>query len=65
MNSPAEADLLRVRWFAQPNDLIGGWCAVTVNAPPSEGVGFIVADFITEATAKHIVALHNESLERR
>ena len=63
MSKQVEADpLLSVRWFAQPNDLIGGWCAMTVDAPPSEGIGLSVADFMTEAAARHIVALHNEAL---
>lgn len=42
-------------WFAQPNDLIGGWCVRTVDAPPSEGAGE-VADFIREEDARFIAA---------
>lgn len=42
-------------WFAQPNDLVGGWCVRTVDAPPSKGAGE-VADFIREEDARFIAA---------
>lgn len=69
--------VLARRWLAQPNDIAkkdmpaftlgGGWCITLadefVNGRPqlpNEGT-HIIAEFISEQVAKHIVALHNES----
>lgn len=49
-------------WYPKPNDLIGGWCVMNVDKPPSEvdnKTEFDVADFIPEPAARHIAALHN------
>lgn len=56
---------MNVRWFAHPNDLIGGWCVTTVDKPPSQHApgDFTVADFIDEATARYIAELHNSRLD--
>jgi hypothetical protein len=51
-------DVLRVPWFAVPNDLIGGWCVCDRPSPPSAG-GIEIADFVSEETAGHIAFLHN------
>lgn len=58
-------DLLAAKWYVQENDLIGGWCAMTSDDPPSEQKGFPVADFLTEEIAKHIVSVHNNWLALR
>lgn len=56
-----EASTLAAAWYAQPNDLIGGWCVMPSDQPPSSG-GPEVADFCTERIAGHIAELHNASL---
>lgn len=56
-----EASTLAATWYAQPNDLIGGWCVMASDEPPSSG-GPEVADFSTERLARHIAELHNASL---
>lgn len=56
-----EAEVLRRKWFAQENDLIGGWCVMPVNEPPSGGF-FAVADFVSEKIARYIAALHNAEI---
>lgn len=52
------------RWYALRNDVIGGWCVMPANQPPSWGIPE-VADFVSEQVASHIADLHNEWLERR
>lgn len=42
-------------WYLQRNDLIGGWCVKTVDAPPSEVPGE-VADFVREEDARLIAS---------
>lgn len=58
--TPAElrAEIMTNKWYAYENDLIGGWCVMPIDAPPSSGI-FDVADFIDEDAAKHIAELHN------
>lgn len=56
-----EDEVLQRKWFPQENDLIGGWCVMPVNEPPSGGC-FSVADFISERTARYIAALHNAEI---
>ena len=53
---------LRAKWYAQPNDLIGGWCVMPVDKTPGEANIPEVADFTTEELAKHIAMLHNNWL---
>jgi hypothetical protein len=53
---------LKVRWFARENDLIGGWCVMPADQPPSEGTPE-VADFIRQDVAEHIAELHNAWLD--
>jgi hypothetical protein len=55
------ADVLGVPWYAQPNDLIGGWCVMLSDEPPSFG-GNEIADFCSEEVARHIAELHNAHL---
>lgn len=60
-------DFLEQRWYAKPNDLIGGWCVMNCDKTPAEadynkGEGD-VADFINEETARYIADLHNAKLE--
>lgn len=47
-----------VEWFVQENDIIGGWCVMPVDEPPSLGVSE-VADFTTRELAEHIANIHN------
>jgi hypothetical protein len=51
------------RWYARPNDLIGGYCVMPVDEPPSSGIPE-VADFMDEHTAQHVAKLHNDWLDR-
>lgn len=54
-------DWLTATWYAKPNDLIGGWCVGTDELPPSKAsVAPLVADFMNEAVARHVAALHNQ-----
>jgi hypothetical protein len=57
VDSPAW-DPMTMSWFAQPNDLIGGWCVMPIPKPPSCGVAE-VADFCREEVARHVAELHN------
>ena len=62
-------------WYAQPDDLIGGWCVTDVDRPPSTFVdplpgappatGRYIAAFTDQAAARRIAALHNADLDRR
>lgn len=59
---PYPADnYLHQRWYARENDVIGGWCVMPVDQPPSGGVPEI-ADFTARENAEHIARLHNEWL---
>jgi hypothetical protein len=51
------------RWYAKPNDLIGGWCVMPLDESPSGGMPE-VADFIMQEAAEHIAFLHNQWLAR-
>jgi hypothetical protein len=51
------------KWYARENDLIGGWCVMTADLPPSAGweegaiaAANMVAD---ESTAREIALAHN------
>jgi hypothetical protein len=57
-----EKELLLRHWYVHHNDLIGGFCLMPVDAPPSSGC-FPVADFISESSAVRIADLHNRDLE--
>lgn len=52
---------LRMPWFARENDIIGGWCVMPVDEPPSLGVPE-VANYTTRELAEHIASLHNRWL---
>lgn len=61
--------LLSERWYAHPNDLIGGWAVLNRDYPPSQ-VNHAkdpdareVGDFLSEEVARHIVDLHNATLD--
>lgn len=51
--------MMNCKWFAQEDDLIGGWCVVPIEQPPSSGV-FTIANFMDERSARHIAWLHNQ-----
>lgn len=51
-----------VKWYVQPDDLVGGWCITVEPKKPSTGVP-VVADVTRKADAEHIVNLHNNWLE--
>lgn len=57
-------DYLRMRWYAMPDDLIGGWCIMLTEEPPSKG-GCGVGDFISEEAARHVVERHNLWLQEQ
>lgn len=52
------------KWFVQPNDLVGGWCVMPVNLPPSSGAVALL-DTFTEDLAAYVVHLHNASWEEK
>lgn len=54
--------LAAATWYVHPNDLIGGWCVMPVDAPPSSGC-VEIADVIAERLARAIADEHN--LRRR
>lgn len=62
-------DSLSQRWYAHPDDFIGGWCAMNVDKPPSQAQlvrdEFAVCSFTREEVARHIVELHNRWLDER
>lgn len=45
-------------WHAVPDDLVGGWCVMPLDEPPSLGVQ-PAANFATRELAEHIARLHN------
>jgi hypothetical protein len=52
-------------WYANHNDLIGGWCITTTNTPASQTDlehGAIIGDFLSREIAEHITHLHNQHL---
>ncbi len=67
VGSPEDPDhefwILHQRWYAQPNDLIGGWCLMTVDKPPSQAdhtKGEIeVGTFLSQGIAEHVATQHN------
>lgn len=48
-------------WYAMPDDVIGGWCVMPDDLPPSSGLPEI-GSFISEVLAKEIADLHNANL---
>lgn len=59
--------VLRSRWYAQPNDVIGGWSVMTCDKPPSAANHlhgeYEAATFMDRATARHVAHLHNGWLD--
>ena len=53
-----ETYLIFREWYVQPNDLIGGYCVMPVDLPPSSGWPE-VADFHSQRAARHVVLVHN------
>lgn len=51
-------------WYVQPDDMIGGWCIMTVNKPPGESDyrsgEWQIASFMAEGVAQHVATLHND-----
>lgn len=62
-------NVLAERWYAHPDDLVGGWCVMNRDHPPSQLDRDVdpdareVGDFLGEDVARHVVALHNATLE--
>ena len=54
----AEAQVSAAPWFAHENDLIGGWCVMGEDKPPSESHAD-VADFTSPNEATFIAAARN------
>jgi hypothetical protein len=63
INPVTAQELTECRWYAVPNDLIGGWDISNVNKPESQrnpyGEEFEIGSFLTEEVAQHIVDVHN------
>jgi transcriptional regulator with XRE-family HTH domain len=57
-----ERELISRKWYVYPNDLIGGYCIMPIDAPLSSGCSQI-ADFINELAAEHIATLHNSTID--
>ncbi len=55
------SDLTRYRWYVRANDLVGGFCVMATDAPPSQSY-MVVADMCGKPEAIRIVTLHNENL---
>lgn len=67
---PEPTPALDTRWFVKPDDLIGGWCVMTVDLTPGEASDQFgapgvhqVGDFLTEEMARHVAELHNAALD--
>lgn len=63
-----EADTLNRRWYAVPDDLIGGWACATAPRPVSEihqgnTDHRVPVDCWGRATAEHVASLHNAWLD--
>lgn len=58
------ATALERRWEAQEDNTIGSWCITVEEIPgtPADG-NPTIASFVTEEHARHMVALHNETLD--
>jgi hypothetical protein len=56
-----DREIMRRKWYVHLNDLIGGYCAMPVDTPPSSGC-FSIADFNSVELADHIVELHNSTI---
>lgn len=65
-------DLTRT-WYVKPDDVIGGWCIMDIDATPAEAPvvtradGYrypvpTVASFLSKEVAEHVVHLHNSQL---
>ena len=53
-------------WYAHPDDLIGGWCIMNIDLPPSQTSGIRqIASVCDETVARHIASLHNTDLTFR
>lgn len=65
-----EEEVLQRRWYAVPNDLIGGWDCATIDKPVSAIRGKrptrerIPVETWGELTARHVAELHNAALDR-
>lgn len=68
-NERRVAAMLAARWHAVVNDEVGGWAVATADKPLSELARtdetgeWMVADFTSEALARHIAELHNAALD--
>jgi hypothetical protein len=51
---------MRDKWYAKPDDLIGGWCVMDTDMTPGEANRPEIACFISEKLARHIAYLHNQ-----
>lgn len=57
---------INTKWYAHPNDVIGGWSVMNCDKPPSRIDLNLsdreVATFVDEDDARHMVQLHNRWL---
>ena len=56
------AKTMLARWTAMPNDLIGGWCVMAGDKPPSTAREPEVCDIMNQEIAEHVAGLHNRWL---
>lgn len=56
--------IVRERWFAQPENTIGGWCITLdrIDGTPADG-NPTIATFLDEDAAKHMARIHNDWIE--
>lgn len=60
-----DEDMLSVRWEAQEDDLIGGYCVMPEgSSSPADG-GMEFASMMTQGLAEHVAELHNAWLEQQ
>lgn len=57
----SKVGFLNYIWHVREDDLIGGWCIMPVDEPPSWGM-IAVGEFLTREIAEHVVSLHNQWL---
>jgi hypothetical protein len=62
--------ILSLHWYALPDDVVGGWCIMTANVPPSqvnwrdptEDTTYRVGSFLSKEIAEYVVSLHNSNI---
>lgn len=64
--SEHDADAMCVRWRAQPEDTIGGWCVTAEDDTRTPADGAIpYGEFSMRHVAQHVADAHNAWLEQQ